>query len=64
MLMPLPMPPATYMCSTQDTSMSSDLSSVQMAEKIAPFARMKLSMSTVLMVTLRPVSDSSAKAST
>ena len=59
MLMPLPMPPATYTRSMHSGVMSTDLSSVSMAEKIAPFARMKLSMSTSLMDTSRLVSDSS-----
>ena len=44
-------PPATYTSSIMDTSKSRERSIVQIAEKIAPFARMKLSISTSLIST-------------
>ena len=61
MLMPLPMPPATEMCCTSSGVKPWEFRRVMMAEKIAPFARMKLSMSTLLMATFRPVEDSSGR---
>ena len=62
MLMPEPMPPATYTCDSTLTSMSRLESMILMAEKMAAFARMNESISTSVMEISRPVSDSAAVA--